>query len=97
MKTRTLTPKERVHTFSSSLFSYSSLSKTFTAEASDLKPFSLEKGKLVIKSARTGVSVEYELHETQTDREGDVQAWHFVPTKASAKHAAQTKVNIFND
>lgn len=91
-------------------FDYISASKTFMAEISELSHGGVDPlGQLyndacdqgfVMISDKTGSEVEFYLHDTQRDTEGDVIAWDFRPS-ANAIHynfnLQNVKAIILND
>lgn len=97
---------------SSVRFTYDVTTRTFSAEASDLRPAvflarlyddAMDVG-FVMKSSKTGAEVTYVLEaehrEPATEELGDITHWTFTPTHESAskyRECVNTKVKIFND
>lgn len=93
---------------SSLRFNYDQSTRTFTAEASDLRGATfharlyddaMDVG-FVMKSSKTEAEVTYVLEEEHKDGDGDVTHWTFTPTHESAsqfRECVNTKVKIFND
>jgi len=88
----------------SSEFSWNAETKKFSAFASDLKGFgrlgrvyddACDEGFTMI-SDRTGREVVFVSAGTEHDREGDVQAWVFVPA-VGQRDRPDCLVVIFND
>jgi hypothetical protein len=104
--------KHRLNPISSAWFSYNQTTRTFSTEASSLRPANflarlyddvMDVG-FMMKSRVTGNEVTYvmeaEHREPATDEIGDITHWTFTPTNESCdKHreCVNTKVVIFND
>ena len=80
----------KIHT---AVFSYNKETKTFSAEASDLR---IQPGVVLntidLISTQSGRSVRCHLSSILRDREGEIQAWEYIPENNIFK-----KVIIFND
>jgi hypothetical protein len=94
----------------SNRFDYVSAWKTFIAEISELSHGGVDPlGQLyndscdqgfVMISSKTGSEVEFYLHETQRDGEGEIGAWEFRATANAIHHnfnLQNVKVIILND
>ena len=90
----------------SSAFTYNKQNKLFTGEISEVPQVlrqlwddSMDLG-FGIRSERTGAVVYYTLKDVERDANGDVIAWHFMPSALSSSRtplAADTSVVILND
>jgi hypothetical protein len=88
-------------------FTYYAAEKCFTSEASDLRGNHIQRlyGSasalgFVMQSSRTGVQVEYVLHQSHTDGENEVTFWEYRPSPRSefaTPSCIGTVVKIFND
>lgn len=84
--------------FQKALFSASTDTKHFTAEASDLEGWNVS-GTITLVSD-TGCEATFEMHTAQRDRDHDFEYWEYLPTTESLTQLprlAGWKVIIFND
>jgi hypothetical protein len=88
-------------------FDYCQISKTFTADISDLGsrvferiyPDACDQG-IVMMSYKTGVEAKFVVEKEERDRENDLTGWILVPTADTLRkipHLNGVKVIIFND
>lgn len=93
---------------SSKQFTWSAATRTLVSERSDLRenlfqriyPGYSEEVGFPMRSDKTGQVIWFRLASVEKDREGDLVAWHFVPTaEATRKNPKVTgvKVVVFND
>lgn len=70
---------------------------TLSAFASDIRNYNC--GEIAIQSKKTGVIIRFRLHKEETDEEGDITHWVFVPLNSSEAKRANgvVKVIIWND
>jgi hypothetical protein len=88
----------RMMNLSTSDFSYRGGS--FSQEISTLQLRHPLSPVIALKSDKTGTVVRYRLHHEDTDRDGDVLAWYYMPEPVDVKahpEARRTDIVIFND
>ena len=84
-------------TFTTKQFSFNN--DSFSADASELQVRMLPR-IILLKSEKTGRTIRYVRLCTDTDGEGDILAWRFLPMPEDAKKypsVRRTSVVIFND